>query len=161
LSRGEAFDPATLPPIESIEAGTDIRAFLKPGVPAELTRAALRRAWVADPAIRDFVGLAENAWDFTAPGGAPGFAALSADEVQRLAAQFFAPPPAEEVAASPDASAPETTAAGESESAPAAQASDPEEASTVEDGPEQKNAAAQENPAPAPARRRHGGALAE
>ena len=37
----------------SITAATDIRAFLAPGVPAELTRAALRRAWTADPAIRD------------------------------------------------------------------------------------------------------------
>src|SRR5262249_33660334 len=60
------FDPATLPPIESIDAGTDVSAFLRPGVPAELTQAALRRAWSADPAIRDFVGLAENAWDFNA-----------------------------------------------------------------------------------------------
>ena len=65
-------DPASLPPIESIGAGTDIRPFLAPGVPAELTRAALRRAWSADPAIRDFVGLSENSWDFNAPGGVPG-----------------------------------------------------------------------------------------
>jgi len=47
------FDLSTLPPIESITATTDIRAFLGPGVPPELKRAALRRAWVADPAIRD------------------------------------------------------------------------------------------------------------
>jgi hypothetical protein len=53
-----------LPPLESIAAESDIRCFLAPGVPAELTRAALRHAWVADPAIRDFVGLSENAWDF-------------------------------------------------------------------------------------------------
>jgi 6-methylsalicylate decarboxylase len=45
-----------------------IRAFLRPGVPAELARAALRRAWVADPAIRDFIGLAESSRDFNAPG---------------------------------------------------------------------------------------------
>ena len=38
------------------------------GVPAELTRAALRRVWAADPTIRDFVGLADYAWDFNAPG---------------------------------------------------------------------------------------------
>ena len=43
-------DPAKLPPIEAITAETDIRAFLAPGVPPELTRAALRRAWAADPA---------------------------------------------------------------------------------------------------------------
>src|SRR5450756_1869523 len=60
-----AFDPATLPPVDSITAVSDITAFLQQGVPAELTRAALRRVWTADPAIRDFIGLAENAWDFT------------------------------------------------------------------------------------------------
>jgi hypothetical protein len=67
-----AFDLSKLPPIEAITATTDIRPFLVPGVPAELTRAALRRAWVADPAIRDYIGLSENSWDFTAPG-VPGF----------------------------------------------------------------------------------------
>ncbi|MFZ0125783.1 MAG: DUF3306 domain-containing protein, partial [Xanthobacteraceae bacterium] len=46
-------DLAKLPPIESIAAATDIRPFLAPGVPSELTRAALRRAWATDPAIRD------------------------------------------------------------------------------------------------------------
>ena len=82
------FDLSTLPPIESIGAGTDISAFLRAGVPADLTRAALRRAWAADPAIRDFVGLSENSWDFTAPGGVPGFGPLSAEDASRLMAQF-------------------------------------------------------------------------
>src|SRR4051812_11031184 len=68
-----AFDPASLPPIESITAGSDIRAFLESGVPAELTKAALRRAWTTDPAIRDFIGIAENQWDFTDPAAMPGF----------------------------------------------------------------------------------------
>src|SRR5882757_7776118 len=61
-------DLASLPPIESITAQTDIRAFLAPGVPRELAAAALRRAWSVDPAIRDFVGLAAYAWDSHAPG---------------------------------------------------------------------------------------------
>src|SRR5262249_22823933 len=51
------FDPAPLPPLESITAESDVRAFLAPGVPPELTRAALRRAWATDPKVRDFVGL--------------------------------------------------------------------------------------------------------
>jgi hypothetical protein len=72
-----------------------VSAFLRPGVPADLARAALRRAWVVDPAIRDFVGLAENAWDFNAPGGVPGFEPLRAiDDVQRLAAQVMGALPA-------------------------------------------------------------------
>src|SRR5262245_5204735 len=58
------FDLSSLPSLDSITSATDITAFLRKGIPQELTRAALRRAWSADPAIRDFVGLAENAWDF-------------------------------------------------------------------------------------------------
>jgi Protein of unknown function (DUF3306) len=82
------FDPATLPPIDSITAVSDITAFLRAGVPVELTRAALRRVWTADPAIRNFVGLAENAWDFTDPNAMPGFGPLeSSDEVRRMIAQ--------------------------------------------------------------------------
>jgi hypothetical protein len=82
------FDPATLPPVESITSLSDVTAFLREGVPAELTRAALRRVWTADPAIRDFVGLAENAWDFTDPNAMPGFGPLEdTDEVRRMIAR--------------------------------------------------------------------------
>ena len=70
------FDPASLPSIDSITASTDIRIFLQSGVPAELTEAALRRAWVSDPTIRDFIGIAENQWDFTNPTTIPGFGPL-------------------------------------------------------------------------------------
>jgi Protein of unknown function (DUF3306) len=75
-----------LPPIESIDAATDITAFLRKGIPRELSRAALRRAWSADPAICDFVGLAENAWDFNDPNAMAGFGALdySAEQVDAL-----------------------------------------------------------------------------
>jgi Protein of unknown function (DUF3306) len=73
-----AFDPASLPPIESIVADSDIQQFLHEGVPAELTRAALRSAWTADPAIRDFVGIAENQWDFNDHTCIAGFGPLEA-----------------------------------------------------------------------------------
>jgi Protein of unknown function (DUF3306) len=69
-------DLSKLPSIDSITAATDITEFLRKGIPAELSRAALRRAWATDPTIRDFVGLAENAWDFTDPNAIPGFGAL-------------------------------------------------------------------------------------
>ncbi len=82
------FDLKSLPPIDSIEAGTDISAFLRTGVPAELARAALRRAWAADPSIRDFIGLSENSWDFTAPNAIPGFGPLSANDATQLMAQY-------------------------------------------------------------------------
>ena len=69
----ELFDPAGLPSIEAITIDTDIRGFLRRGVPAELARAALRQAWASDPAIRDFIGIAENQWDFNDPNAIPGF----------------------------------------------------------------------------------------
>ena len=72
------FDLASLPSIESIAADTDIGAFLRSGVPAELTRAALRRAWASDLAIRDFIGIAENQWDFNDPDAIPGFGPMRA-----------------------------------------------------------------------------------
>jgi hypothetical protein len=82
------FDPATLPPIESIVAGSDIRAFLQKGVPAALTKAALRRAWTTDPAIRDFIEVAENQWDFTDPSSIPGFGSLdTVRDLPKLVAQ--------------------------------------------------------------------------
>lgn len=75
-------DLSSLPPIESITGATDVTAFLRKGIPPELSRAALRRAWAADPAIRDFVGLAENAWDFNDPHAMPGFGPLDCSEEQ-------------------------------------------------------------------------------
>jgi hypothetical protein len=79
-------DLSSLPPIESITGATDITAFLRKGIPAELSRAALRRAWASDPAIRDFIGLAENAWDFNDPNAMPGFGPLdySAEQLEAL-----------------------------------------------------------------------------
>jgi hypothetical protein len=75
-------DLSNLPPIESITAATDVTAFLRRGIPPELSRAALRRAWASDPTIRDFVGLAENAWDFNDPHAMPGFGPLDCSEEQ-------------------------------------------------------------------------------
>jgi hypothetical protein len=91
-SGAPAFDPASLPPIESITAETDIRAFIAAGVPTELARAALRRAWTSDPKIRDFVGLADYAWDFNAPGSMAGFGPLAgADALRAQMARRLAP----------------------------------------------------------------------
>lgn len=85
-----AFDLSKLPSLDSIGAQTDIRMFMQPGVPAALSRAALRRVWSADPAIRDFIGLSENSWDFTAPDAIPGFGPLlPTDDVKKLLAQVF------------------------------------------------------------------------
>ncbi|WFU45067.1 DUF3306 domain-containing protein [Bradyrhizobium sp. CB82] len=79
------FDLSSLPSIDTITSATDIKAFLRRGIPPELTRAALRRAWSADPAIREFVGLAENAWDFNDPNAMPGFGPLDCSNEQLAA----------------------------------------------------------------------------
>src|SRR4051794_34585716 len=85
-----AFDLKSLPPIESITAATDIRPFLAPGVPLEIARAALRRAWSSDPRIRDFVGLADYDWDYHTPGSAAGFGPLEmTDELRRMVARIL------------------------------------------------------------------------
>jgi hypothetical protein len=82
------FDVSQLPSIDSLNASSDIRSFLQAGVPAELTKAALRKMWTTDPAIRDFIGIAENQWDFTDPNAIPGFGPLGDHEdVAKLVAQ--------------------------------------------------------------------------
>jgi hypothetical protein len=84
----ENLDLASLPSVDSITGTTDISGFLRSGVPPELTRSALRQAWARDPAIRDFIGIAENQWDFNDPNTIPGFGLLGAtDDVPALLAQ--------------------------------------------------------------------------
>ncbi|MGN6572893.1 MAG: DUF3306 domain-containing protein [Pseudolabrys sp.] len=85
-----AFDLTKLPSLDEIVAETDVSMFMKPGVPAALRHAALRRAWASDPAIRDFRGLQENDWDFTAPDSIPGFGSFkSQEEIEALARRLF------------------------------------------------------------------------
>jgi hypothetical protein len=84
----ENLDLESLPAVDSITETTDISGFLRSGVPPELTRSALRQAWASDPAIRDFIGIAENQWDFNDPSSIPGFGLLGAtDNVPALLAQ--------------------------------------------------------------------------
>jgi hypothetical protein len=84
------FDLSKLPSLDSIGANSDIRPFLQAGVPSALKHAALRRAWSADPVIRDYIGPSENAWDFTDPGAMPGFGDLGSDvDVKKLVAEIF------------------------------------------------------------------------
>ena len=96
------FDPASLPPIESLTIESDFKAFLHRKVPLELRSAALRRAWSLDPAIRDFIGPADYAWDFNAPDGVPGFALeLGGDAMRLLSHALGLDAPAPKPAAEP------------------------------------------------------------
>ncbi|TIL35005.1 DUF3306 domain-containing protein [Mesorhizobium sp.] len=67
-----------LPRIEDLTAESDLSAFLRKGVPKMLKRAALRKMWSLDPAIRDHIGPSEYAWDFNSPGSMAGFGPLKA-----------------------------------------------------------------------------------
>jgi hypothetical protein len=153
---------AKLPSIEEITATTDIRAFLAPGVPSELRLAALRRAWSTDPAIRDFIGLAENQWDFNAPDGVPGFGSLvDPDEVRRLLAKVVGGDDTEASPSSTQNEAP-TDPQSVAQIAPVREelnASDPATEPAVADvdheGPEARERPETADVSP----RRHGGAL--
>lgn len=144
-------DPASLPAIETLDARSDIRAFLAAGVPAELTRAALRRAWSADPAIRDFIGLSENSWDFNAPDGAAGFGSLSAEDVRRLLERLIEEPQAAEAKPASGGDRPEL------DRDRSVDAGDPTSADALAAEPRQE--VADQVCRPPPPHRRHGGAL--
>lgn len=89
---------AALPRIDELTATSDVTVFLRSGVPQTLRKAALRRAWLLDPAIRDFVGHARDYdYDWNIPGGAPGHGPLQAiDDVVAMVDRVLGPPPAAE-----------------------------------------------------------------
>jgi hypothetical protein len=164
-----AFDPASLPPLESLTAESDFAAFLRDEVPAALRRAALRRAWTLDPSIRDFVGPADYAWDYNAPGGVPGFSLEVPKDLERLIAQAIGsgPPAAEEEEASQEAPPPAEAAAAAPQPEPLASEGPTAEAASAE-APVGEGPAPEALPAPVaaapiaeapPVRRRHGGAV--
>ncbi|WP_052214637.1 DUF3306 domain-containing protein [Belnapia sp. F-4-1] len=161
-----AFDPDSLPPVESLTEASDITAFLRAEVPAALRRAALRRAWTLDPAIRDFTGPADYAWDYNAPDGVPGFAHALGGDVKRLLAQAIGA--LEEVAASkPDEAPPADTPPEPTPLEPASSElamSGPVPPEIAEPVPEPPLLATEAAPSPEappapPPRRRHGSAL--
>ncbi len=83
-----AINLASLPKLEELTVSSDLAPFLRPGVPAGLRAAALRRMWSLDPAIRDFIGCVEYQWDFNTPGGLPnGFSNELLGDVSKLLAQ--------------------------------------------------------------------------
>ena len=165
----EEVDLSKLPSIESIGPETDIRAFLQKGIPPELTRAALRRVWTSDPAIRNFIGIAENQYDFATGSDIPGFGPLTpADDVARMVSQITRegvprPPSPSEPEPSPEAEAEVEVPQQSTEPAQVAENSPaPQQLAALEDGP-LEDAAAQQIEAneeeDSPASHSHGGAL--
>jgi hypothetical protein len=49
-----------------------------------LTLTALRRAWITDPVVHDFIGLSENFWDFNSPGDMAGMSSPTLNDAGRL-----------------------------------------------------------------------------
>jgi len=84
---------AALPRIEDLTEGSDIRAFLRAGVPRVLRNAAMRKIWMLTPAIRDYRDPAvDYAWDWNTPGGVPGDGvAPSAERAGEMLRQLLAP----------------------------------------------------------------------
>jgi hypothetical protein len=86
---------AALPKVEDLTPESDIRSFLRKGVPQLLRNAALRRMWSLDPAIRDYVSEArEYAYDWNVPGGVPGNGPLlPSDDVGEMLGRIFGDAP--------------------------------------------------------------------
>lgn len=84
---------AALPEPETFTPETDIRPFLRPGVPKAMRNAALRKMWLLTPAIRDHSDPAvDYAWDWNTPGGVPGDgAAPSVERAAQMLKDLLAP----------------------------------------------------------------------
>lgn len=80
--------------METLGADSDYTAFLTRGVSQAVQAQALSIAWASDPAIANFRGMAEYAWDFNAPGYgdlAPGDdAAVWLSQIVRSGAKILA-----------------------------------------------------------------------
>ena len=167
------FPPPALPSLDDVSGSKDIAAFFARHVPEELRLAALRKAWVSDPAISGFIEMAENQWDFNSPGGAlaAGFGAMPAGfDVAKLADQIMGikPEPAIAEAAGADTPPPQVKIASQetapSETSVSAQQQITGEAVAITPAAESHSAvippAVMVPPLPpAPPLRRHGGAL--
>jgi hypothetical protein len=70
-TRSEQHEPGAMPGAEASPSQATVLEASGPVVSAQVLRALL-----SDPAIRTFVGTAENAWDFTQPESIPGFGRL-------------------------------------------------------------------------------------
>jgi hypothetical protein len=157
--------PEDLPNIDELTAESDFKAFLQKGVPEELRRLALRKLWTADPAIRDFIEVAENQYDFNA-GHVPGFGPLAPDvDIGKLLAQATGATPAptpdkpdgdprQDVAISDASPQPPST-----DEAPDRSAQVPPRDGSVTDDAQNVAELPDEQAPMRPSRRRHGGAL--
>jgi hypothetical protein len=164
-----------LPSLDDITPGADVAAFFQKHVPETLRTAALRKLWVTDPTIKDFIEMADYQWDFTNPDSIPGWSSsLPGVDVKAMAERIFAT--AERTLAEPEGASDVLPAATAVEASNVQAA---ERASTTSESPDFSNVSQvtyDERPSAAPpalveqvnadtssayslVRKRHGGAL--
>jgi Protein of unknown function (DUF3306) len=68
-----AAEELPLPSLDSIVSGSEVTAFFQKHVPEALRTAALRKLWVTDPEIKNFIEMADYQWDFNNPDSIPGW----------------------------------------------------------------------------------------
>ena len=150
-----------LPRIEDLTEGSDIRTFLRAGVPRQLRNAAMRRMWMLTPGIRDYSDPAvDYAWDWNTPGGVPGDGiGPSPENAAKMLKQLFKQQDydADETAPQKDSATPQVASAppdAEEQAAPASEADAAAAREIAQTAPDDQSPA----PDTAP-RRRHGSAL--
>src|SRR5262245_17453196 len=72
-ARSEQREPGGKPGAEASPSQAAVR---KASASGPVVSAQLLRALLSDPAVKAYIGTAENAWDFTQPESIPGFARL-------------------------------------------------------------------------------------
>ena len=92
----EPIDERPLPTLDEITPEGSIAQFLEKRIPAELQKLALRKAWTSDPLISGFIEMAENQYDWNAPGGCPGYGPMDPSwNLEKLLAHATGALPAE------------------------------------------------------------------
>jgi len=81
----EAVDVEALPSIDDLNEASDFTPFLRKGIPETLRKAALRKLWVTEPSVVNYVPLVEYAWHNNEPGFGP---LLPTDDVEKLLKQI-------------------------------------------------------------------------
>lgn len=142
----ESVDPASLPSIDDLNEASDFTPFLRKGVPDTLRKAALRKLWVTEPSVVNYVPLVEYAWHNNEPGFGP---LLPTDDVAKLLKHIvegnpFTLPPE-----------PDKLPGGEATPEPAKLETAAEHPVAEEPQPQESPEEIVQNPPP----RRHGGAL--
>lgn len=96
----EEGEPPPLPSLDSIIPGSDISAFFQKHVPEALRNAALRKLWVTDPEIRNFIEMADYQWDFNNPDSIPGWSSsVKGVDLKAMVDHVFGTGPAREAVA--------------------------------------------------------------